>query len=104
MEKNSKPIDKKMPYLLPDDFFERNEQEVMRRVTSLQTRRRHRFLLWIGGTAAAAVLTGIAFLTSTQPLTIELNTLLYSYNESMTNEELQGWVELYEADIFLSYE
>lgn len=105
MEKYSKPIGKKMPYLLPDDFFEQNEQEMKRRVAILKTRRHHKLLLWIGGAAAAAILTGIALLPSiTQPKTDELNTPLYSYNESMTNEELRGWVELYEADIFLSYE
>lgn len=105
MEKYFKTIGKEMPYLLPDDFFEKNEQELMRRVTSLQTRRRHRLLLWIGGAAAAAILTGIALLPPiTQPKTIESNTPLYSYNESMSTEEVRSWVELYEADIFLSYE
>lgn len=105
MEKYSKTIGKEMPYLLPDDFFEKNEQELMRRVTTLQTRRRHRLLLWIGGAAAAAILTGIALLPPIMHSeAIELTTPLYSYNESVSTEELRSWVDLYEADIFLSYE
>ena len=105
MEKYFETIGKEMPYLLPDNFFETNEKEVMQRISALQRKHRRQLSVWIGGAMAAAILIGIVLLSPiTQPTPIDLNAPLYSYNESMSNEEVQSLMELYEADIFLSYE
>ena len=53
---------------------------------------------------AAAVLVGVMLwlpMRERKPMATEQ---LYAYNETMSNEELAGWVEFYEADLFVSYE
>ncbi|MBQ3083450.1 MAG: hypothetical protein IJ028_04420 [Alistipes sp.] len=96
-------VGKRMPYRLPEDFFAQNEAELMRRVEQPRGRLM-RLPIWLGGAVAAAVLVGVMLWLPMREMKPMATEQLYAYNETMSNEELAGWVEFYEADLFVSYE
>lgn len=99
MEKEFNKVGKRMPYRVPDGFFEEQEKAILAQSVGSKTRF-HRW--WVGGVAAAACLmVGLFGLHSADEPTFA-PTALYGYTEQMNDEELTTWVEFYEADIFLS--
>mgnify|MGYP003303466477 FL=1 len=99
MEKEFNKVGKRMPYRVPEGFFEAQEKELLAKSVGSKTRF-HRW--WVGGVAAAACLmVGLFGLHSADEPTFA-PTALYGYTEQMNDEELTTWVEFYEADIFLS--
>lgn len=99
MEKEFNKVGKRMPYRVPEGFFEAQEKEILAKSVGSKTRF-HRW--WVGGVAAAACLmVGLFGLHSADEPTFA-PTALYGYTEPMNDEELTTWVEFYEADIFLS--
>ena len=109
-----KNIGKRMPYRTPDGFFGKMQKQVLERTFN----RQHRIKLIIGAALAiAAVMLGVLFFPISQPVAEELpsHSLIVStdldssysdtldrYIESMSDEELAGWVELSENDIFIN--
>lgn len=99
MEKEFNKVGRRMPYRVPEGFFEEQEKEILAQSVGSKTRF-HRW--WVGGVAAAACLmVGLFGLLSADEPTFA-PTALYGYTEQMNDEELTTWVEFYEADIFLS--
>lgn len=99
MEKEFNKVGKRMPYRVPEGFFEAQEKVILAKSVGSKTRF-HRW--WVGGVAAAACLmVGLFWLHSADEPTFA-PTALYGYTEQMNDEELTTWVEFYEADIFLS--
>ncbi len=99
MEKEFNKVGRRMPYRVPEGFFEEQEKEILAKSVGSKTRF-HRW--WVGGVAAAACLmVGLFGLHSANEPTFA-PTALYGYTEQMNDEELTTWVEFYEADIFLS--
>ncbi len=99
MEKEFNKVGKRMPYRVPEGFFEEQEKAILAKSVGSKTRF-HRW--WVGGVAAAACLmVGLFGLHSADEPTLA-PTALYGYTEQMNDEELTTWVEFYEADIFLS--
>ncbi len=121
-------IGKQMPYRLPEGFFLEEEatlqqlaakQSAMmqaeatrlaepRPTTSTEAAPRALKIhlgWWIGGVAAVvalALITLLHFETTLQPLQSASESPLYAYHDAMTSDELDGWVEFYEADLFLA--
>lgn len=99
MEKEFNKVGRRMPYRVPEGFFEAQEKAILAKSVGSKTRF-HRW--WVGGVAAAACLmVGLFGLHSADEPTFA-PTALYGYTEQMNDEELTTWVEFYEADIFLS--
>lgn len=99
MEKEFNKVGRRMPYRVPEGFFEEQEKVILAQSVGSKTRF-HRW--WVGGVAAAACLmVGLFGLHSADEPTFA-PTALYGYTEQMNDEELTTWVEFYEADIFLS--
>lgn len=99
MEKEFNKVGRRMPYRVPEGFFEAHEKEILAKSVGSKTRF-HRW--WVGGVAAAACLmVGLFGLHSADEPTFA-PTALYGYTEQMNDEELTTWVEFYEADILLS--
>ncbi len=116
MEKEwKKTVGKRMPYSLPEGFFEANEAELMRRIATEQPHvvgradgtpkgRLVPLSAWIGGAVAAMLVVGALFyLPQERPAEVE-QALLYADHATLSEEELASWVEFYEADLFVSYE
>ena len=113
-----KNIGKRMPYRTPDGFFGKMQKQVLERTLAERFNRQHRIKLIIGAALAiAAVMLGVLFFPISQPVAEELpsHSLIVStdldssysdtldrYIESMSDEELAGWVELSENDIFIN--
>ena len=107
-----KNIGKRMPYRTPDGFFGKMQKQVLERTQAERFNRQHRIKLII-----AAVMLGVLFFPISQPVAEELpspslivstdldssySDTLDRYIESMSDEELAGWVELSENDIFIN--
>ena len=113
-----KSIGKRMPYRIPDGFLEKMQKQVLERTQAERFNRQHRIKLIIGAALAiAAVMLGVLFFPISQPVAEELpspslivstdldssySDTLDRYIESMSDEELAGWVELSENDIFIN--
>ena len=98
-----------MPYGLPEGFFEANEAALMARVQQEQAQqarrgRRMYLSLWMGGAVAAMLAVGAYFWMPREEVVMTSADLLYAYHDGMSSEELESWVEFYEADLFVSYE
>lgn len=116
MEERLTSIGKRMPYSLPEGFFEANEAAVMQRIareervaqslTGANIRKgvAKRLPLWIAGAVAAMLAVGVLFLIPEEQAEAMPNAPLYANYEEMSEEELAHWVEFYEADLFMSYE
>ncbi len=99
MEKEFNKVGRRMPYRVPEGFFEEQEKEILAQSVGSKTRF-HRW--WVGGVAAAACLMVGLFGLHSADEPAFTPTALYGYTEQMNDEELTTWVEFYEADIFLS--
>ena len=105
-----------MPYRLPEGFFEANEAELMQRiarerqatqsggVASVRKGVMMRLPLWMAGAVAAMLAVGVLFWIPEQVALPSANDLLYANYDEMSDEELDHWIEFYEADLFVSYE
>ena len=86
MEKEFNKVGKRMPYRVPEGFFEEQEKEILAKSVGSKTRF-HRW--WVGGVAAAACLmVGLFGLHSADEPTFA-PTALYGYTEQMNDEELR---------------
>lgn len=109
--KEFEKIGKAMPYRTPEGFFAEQAAELQQLAAQYtqeqsahETKGRLRPLLWVGG-VAAALLVGVVLSWSDRALQQAETTPsepLYAYNETMSSDELEGWVEYYEADLFLA--
>lgn len=99
MEKEFNKVGRRMPYRVPEGFFEEQEKAILAQSVGSKTRF-HRW--WVGGVAAAACLMVGLFGLHSADEPAFAPTALYGYTEQMNDEELTTWVEFYEADIFLS--
>ena len=113
MEQNWNSVGKRMPYSLPEGFFEANEAALMARVqqeaqeTAQRPTRKGvmmRLPLWMGGAVAAMLAVGVLFWMPREESVLTSGDLLYAYHDGMSSEELESWIEFYEADLFVSYE
>ena len=116
MEEHLTSIGKRMPYSLPEGFFEANEAAVMQRIareervaqslTGANIRKgvAKCLPLWIAGAVAAMLAVGVLFLIPEQKAIPSTGGPLYAGYEEMSDEELDHWIEFYEADLFVSYE
>lgn len=101
MEKSWNEIGKQMPYRVPTGFFARQEQTILARTVRARRARILRLRL-IGGIAACVALIAlVGWWPSDRRLA---DHTLYAYAASMGDDEVEAWVEFYEADLFLSAE
>lgn len=109
--KEFEKIGKAMPYRTPEGFFAEQAAELQQLAaqytqeqSAQATKGRLQPLLWVGG-VAAALLVGVVLSwgdRALQPNETTPNEPLYAYNETMSSDELESWVEYYEADLFLA--
>lgn len=104
--------------IVPLMAFRKMQKQVLERTQAERFNRQHRIKLIIGAALAiAAVMLGVLFFPISQPVAEELpspslivstdldssySDTLDRYIESMSDEELAGWVELSENDIFIN--
>lgn len=121
-------IGKQMPYRLPEGFF-RDTEAALQQLASEEsatmqavatptpeprtstpaaaTPRGRKIGLgwWIGSIAAVVTLALVTLLrldVIRQPQQSTFESPLYAYHDAMSSDELDGWVEFYEADLFLA--
>lgn len=115
---NFEDIGKRTPYLTPEGFFQRMQEEVVERILKKKNKKVLRLkLAFAAAIGAAAMLTGILFFSSRQLKTENEpsdsfivatgNSISYSdaidqYVENMSDEELAEWIEFSENDIFMN--
>lgn len=115
---NFEDIGKRTPYLTPEGFFQRMQEEVMERTLKKKSKKVLRLKLAFAAViGAAAMLTGVLFFSSRQLKTENRpsdsfivatgNSISYSdaidqYVENMSDEELAEWIEFSENDIFMN--
>lgn len=115
---NFEDIGKRTPYLTPEGFFQRMQEEVMERILKKKSKKMLRLKLAFAAViSAAAMLTGVLFFSSHQLKTengpsdsfivATGNSISYSdaidqYVENMSDEELAEWIEFSENDIFMN--
>lgn len=99
METGWKEMGKRMPYRVPEGFFEQQQEVLTARTVGS---RKRRYGWWLGAVAAAACLAVGVFVRNATGEATSGEGVLYAYSEQMGDEELSSWVEFYEADIFLS--
>lgn len=108
--KEFEKIGKPMPYRTPEGFFAQQAAELQQaadRIVSAgklsQRLQPLRPLIWMGGIAAALLVVLLLRWGDLTPKAAETayHEPLYAYHESMSSDELEGWVEYYEADLFL---
>lgn len=108
-------IGKRMPYRVPDAFFENMQANLLKRADEEKKRRRVFRMRW-GGTIAlalAAMICGMVFLTSKPDTQVESlpveewmaqstndQDVVDLYIQGLTDEELEEWVEFSENDIY----
>ena len=114
-----KEIGKKMPYSVPDRFFDEMENELVKQVVSPQPKL-HRFPLkrvMASILSAAAVVGGIAFFLSTEepePASVPSAELWMvdaaqqteiddweEYVYQLSDEDLEDWISMDELDVFM---
>ena len=89
---------KQMPYHVPEGFFARFPEQVMRKV-AVERRRRRMWRLSVGMTAVAALVAGIVFWTGTPEVLAEQ---LDAYLDHLSDEELAEQYDYYAADVTLT--
>ncbi len=115
---NFEDIGKRTPYLTPEGFFQRMQEEVMERTLKKKSKKVLRLKLAFAAViGAAAMLTGILFFSSRQLKTenrpsdsfivatgngISYSDAIDQYVENMSDEELAEWIEFSENDIFMN--
>lgn len=108
-------IGKRTPFRTPEGFFERMQEETMKRVAEEKRRKKLYRLKWgiSVALAAAAILCGVVFFPVGRTETVELNPAtewIAQVDDSMdpfdwyirdlSDEELEDWIEFSENDIF----
>ncbi len=115
---NFEDIGKRTPYLTPEGFFQRMQEEVMERTRKKKSKKVLRLKLAFAAViGAAAMLTGVLFFSSRQLKTenrpsdsfivatgngISYSDAIDQYVENMSDEELAEWIEFSENDIFMN--
>lgn len=115
---NFEDIGKRTPYLTPEGFFQRMQEEVMERTLKKKSKKVLRLKLAFAAViGAAAMLTGVLFFSSRQLKTenrpsdsfivatgngISYSDAIDQYVENMSDEELAEWIEFSENDIFMN--
>lgn len=104
---------KQMPYHVPEGFFVRFPEQVMRKV-AVERRRRRMWRLSVGMTAVAALVAGIVFWTGTPEAIpsvpsgdyadrmVTLAEQLDAYLDHLSDEELAEQYDYYAADVTLT--
>ena len=104
---------KRTPFRTPEGFFERMQAETLMRVAQEKRKRKLLRLKWgvSVALAIAAMLCGFIFLPDTQekplgqPVSVEwmaqtTDDVMELYLQSLSDEELENWIEFSENDIF----
>lgn len=106
-------IGKKMPYRVPEGFFESFPSRMMQRITLHRRARRRRLCLGISTIAAAAVVTGFVFwggrnVDSLHPsdphgdVMVSIAENMDAYVSRLSDEELTDLYDYYAADVTLT--
>ena len=109
-------IGKRMPYQVPETFFENVQVNILKRVDEEKKNRRSLHLQWggLGALAVAAMISGIIFFSAPQidlpaPDTSQAEWVTQLdenfdavdlYAQGLTDEELEEWIEFSENDIY----
>lgn len=109
-------VGKQMPYRIPDRFFERMQEETLRRVEAEQ-RKKKIYRLKVGFAtllSAAAIWCGVLFFihpsSSNQENSLNIAELMAEtdcddpfcvYLHQLTDEELEEWIAFNDNDVFL---
>ena len=105
---------KRTPFRTPEGFFERMQAETLMRVAQEKRKKKLLKLKWgvSVALAVAAMLCGFIFLPHTQEKPLEQtgriewmaqtsdDDVMELYLESLSDEELENWIEFSENDIF----
>ena len=96
MENEFKSIGKKMPYIVPDGYFERMHESL----SDIPRRQRRAFSLrWMSIAAAFVLVTSAGFFALRQK---PQDNTLADIVQSLSDEELASWVEFSDNDVFLT--
>ena len=96
-------IGKRMPYRVPETFFEDVQANVLKRAGEEKKRLRIRRLWWGGSIAlaVAAMLCGAVFFIGMLEWVAQNTTdAVELYLNDLTDDELQEWIEFSENDIY----
>ena len=96
-------IGKRIPYRVPETFFEDVQAKVLKRAGEEKKRLRIRRLWWGGSIAlaVAAMMCGVVFFTNVpKDLPEHGMDAMDVYVRNLTDEELNEWVEFSENDIY----
>lgn len=99
MEKEFENIGKKMPYTVPDGYFD----AMHGRLAAIPARHRRSLVIrWVSVAAAIVLVASVAFFTlRPRPQETLLSDIVSQYEQSLSDEELDSWVEFAENDVFL---
>lgn len=109
-------IGKRMPYQVPDTFFENVQEDILIRADEEKRRRKKLTFQWGGfiALAVAAMISGVIFFSAPQvdlPASdfysgewmaqLDANDdVMELYVQGLTDEELEEWIEFSENDIY----
>lgn len=104
-------VGKRMPYRVPEHFFENVQADMLRRTDEERNKKKaRRMKVWVVSVlAAAAVFCGVCFLPKTpsedeSPFTagaqLAATDFMDVYVRQLSDEELQNWIEFSENDIY----
>ena len=99
MEKEFENIGKKMPYTVPDGYFDAMHEKL----AAIPGRQRRNLVIrWVSAAAAIVLVASVAFFTlRPRPQETLLSDIMLQYEQSLSDEELDSWVEFSENDVFL---
>ena len=104
MEDNLNNIGKRLPYEVPEGFFDTMHGRIL-----AQTARKSRPFLavrWIAAAAVVAIVASTAFFvlrhTNQTGISTEKTALAESAEQYFTDEEIESWVAFYDDDMFLT--
>ena len=96
MENEFKNIGKKMPYTVPDGYFDQMHE----RLSAIPGRQRRAVTLrWVSIAAAFVLVTSVGFFTLRQK---PQDNTLADIVQSLSDEELASWVDFHDNDVFLA--
>ena len=108
-DKDFELVGKHMPYVVPDGFFDKLEQNVMEQInleTTTRKRPRKRLLRFVGPAAAAAVAL-LLVLTVSLPKhstpSADFESVQLAYN-NLSTEDQEFLQEIYNDDLFINFE
>ena len=99
MEKEFENIGKKMPYTVPEGYFDAMHVKL----SAIPARQKRVLALrWISAAAAVILVASVAFFTfRSRPQETLVSDILADYEQSLTDEELDSWVDFSDNDVFL---